>query len=80
MLTSHRLLLKYRHDARFRFGDVAVRYVDRGAPGDLSSVSGTGIRKLESFCFTVESAGRVNYIPYHRIRRITYAGETVWER
>ncbi|OPY37426.1 MAG: hypothetical protein A4E35_01342 [Methanoregula sp. PtaU1.Bin051] len=81
MLTSHGLLLKYRHDARFSFGDIGVWYVDRGAPGDRSHVSGGGIHSLDAHYFEIESVtGMKKCIPYHRIRRITYAGETVWER
>lgn len=80
MLTSHTLLLKYRHDARFSFPEVGIWYVDRGAPGNRSWAYGRNIRALDSFCFEVATATGIKTIPYHRIRRITYAGEVVWER
>ena len=79
MLTSHELLLKYWHDARFDFQDVLICYVDRGALGDRSCVFGSDIRALESYCFTISSGKDAKYIPYHRIRRILYAGDPVWE-
>lgn len=80
MLTSHRLLLKFRHDPRFSFSDISILYVDRGAPGDRSQAAGKDIRALESQYFEVESDVGVKCIPYHRIRRIAVDGETVWER
>jgi len=80
MLTSHALLLKYRHDHRFAFSDVGVWYVDRGARGDRSWAFGEDIPVLESQYFEVVSGTGSKRIPYHRIRRITYAGTVIWER
>ncbi|MGA2918073.1 DUF504 domain-containing protein [Methanoregula sp.] len=80
MLTSHELLLQYWHDPRYVFADVMVCYVDRGALGDRSCVNGSAIRVLESYYFEIGSGEITKYIPYHRIQKITYAGEPVWER
>jgi hypothetical protein len=80
MLKSHELILKYRHDGRYTFCDLQVCYVDRGALADISCVNGSDIRALEAYYFEVASEYGVKYIPYHRIRKILYAGETVWER
>ncbi len=80
MLTSHGLLLKYRHDPRFSSGEITVWYVDRGAPGNLSPVSGNDIRELVAHYFVTASVQGEKSIPYHRIRRIAYAGDVVWER
>ena len=80
MLTTHSLLLKYRHDARFSFSKVGVWYVDRGAPGDHSWAYGPYIRALESQYFEFESVTGIKCIPYHRIRRITYESLIVWDR
>jgi uncharacterized protein len=80
MLTSHNLLLKFWHDSRYVFSGVGVEYVDRGAPGDRSVVSGNDIRVLDSYYFEIASEPGVKYIPYHRIRKLTYNGKTVWER
>jgi uncharacterized protein (UPF0248 family) len=80
MLKSHQLLLKYRHDTRYTFCDLQVCYVDRGALADMSCVNGSEIRALEAYYFDVASEHGNKYIPYHRIRKIAYAGETIWER
>ena len=80
MLTSHELLLQFRHDARFSFEKVRVFYVDRGAPHDCSCAEGPNITSLESYYFEVASATGAKCIPYHRLRRIQYAGVTVWEK
>jgi hypothetical protein len=80
MLKSHEILLKYRHDARYEFRDLEVCYVDRGALVDISCVNGNDIRALEAYYFEVATEHGAKYIPYHRIRKILYAGEAVWER
>jgi len=80
MLTSHELLLKYYHDRRFDFPAITVCYVDRGAPGDESCVSGDRINRLGPYCFEIASPPAGTEIPYHRILRILYEGELMWDR
>lgn len=80
MLTSHRLLLKLWHDSRYVFSEVRIEYVDRGAPDDRSTVTGTNIRILDAYYFEIELDQRVKYIPYHRIRKITSNDDIVWEK
>jgi len=80
MLTSHELLLKYRHDQRFVFSDITVWYVDRGALGDRSYVHGRDIRTLDACYFEITHEDITKYIPYHRIRKIAHREETIWER
>ena len=80
MLTSHELLLKFWHDPRYVISEVSVEYVDRGAPGDRSTVSGVEIRVLDAYYFEIASGEGIKYIPYHRIRRIMYGVSTIWER
>jgi len=80
MLTSHELLLKFWHDPRYAFSEVSVEYVDRGAPGDRSTVSGMDIRVLDTYYFEIMSGMYTKYIPYHRIRKIMYGTSTIWER
>ena len=80
MRTSHALLLRLRHDAKFDFSKVSVEYVDRGAPGDRSNVQGNRIRKLEQGGMQIESEKGETYIPFHRMRRITYDGQIMWEK
>ena len=80
MLTSHELLLKFWHDPRYDFSKVQVEYVDRGAPGDRSAVSGGDIRILEAYYIEIATDQGVKYIPYHRIRKIMYEGATLWKK
>jgi uncharacterized protein (UPF0248 family) len=80
MLTSHELLLKFWHDSRYNFSEVRVEYVDRGAPGDRSAISGMDIRMLDAYYFEIASEQGMKYIPYHRIRKIMYDGTIIWER
>ncbi|MGA9100007.1 MAG: DUF504 domain-containing protein [Methanotrichaceae archaeon] len=78
MRTSHAILLRLRHDPQYDFSKASVEYVNRGAPGDRSTVQGTRILKLEQGGMEIESEQGTTFIPYHRIRRISYGGETMW--
>ncbi|MCU0629371.1 MAG: DUF504 domain-containing protein [Methanoregulaceae archaeon] len=80
MLKSHELLLKIRFDPRYEFHKVQVWFVDRGAPGDRSLVAGDEIATLESYYLEIRSKSGMKCIPYHRIRKILYAGDVIWER
>jgi uncharacterized protein len=80
MRTSHVLLLRLYHDPQYDFGKVSVEYVNRGAPGDKSAVTGDCIINLEQGGMEIESEMKTKFIPYHRIRRIAYDGKTIWEK
>ena len=80
MRTSHALLLRLLHDPQFDFRKVRVEYVDRGAPGDQSAVLGDRIIRLEQGLMEIESEMKTKFIPYHRIRRITYEERVMWEK
>lgn len=79
MRTSHAIILRLRHDPQYDFSKVSIEYVNRGAPNDRSIVQGDGISKLEKGGMEIESKKGSTFIPYHRIRRIAYDGETMWE-
>ena len=80
MRTSHALLLRLRYDPRFEFSKIRVEFINRGAPGDKSEIQGDIIIKLDGFGMEIESEQGSTLIPYHRIRRITYEGRTMWEK
>jgi len=78
MLTSHRLLQQYWHDARYDTAKVRVWYTDRGAPGDRSVAEGPDI-SLEPYYLVIRAADGEKPVPYHRILVITYDGTVVFE-
>jgi len=77
---SREILLRCYHDPAFAFADVQVCYIDRGAPGNESCVGGSRILALDSQYMEVGEEHEPSPIPYHRITRITYRGEMLWER
>lgn len=77
--------LRWREDRDF--SKVGVEYVHRGAPGDLSSVTGRDILALEPWMMVIRREGRQGSpvpgqaaIPYHRIVRVLYDGAPVFDR
>jgi uncharacterized protein (UPF0248 family) len=79
MRTSHALLLRLYHDPRYRFAEVTVCYVDRGAPGDRTCIRGERIAHLDSYYMEISSPHGPTAIPYHRIRKILYRDQILWE-
>lgn len=80
MRTSHAHLLRLYHDPQYDFQLVCVDYINRGAPGNRSAISGDRILRLESGGMVIESAIGETFIPYHRILWIQYDGNLIWER
>ncbi|GAB6286802.1 MAG: hypothetical protein STSR0009_30050 [Methanoregula sp.] len=78
MLTSHKLLQQYWHDDRYDIGNVQVWYINRGAPNDRSSVSGSDI-SLEPYYMSIRTIDGDKPVPYHRILLITYEGMVKFE-
>jgi len=78
MRTSHAILLRLRHDPQYNLSRASVEYVNRGAPGDRSVVQGKRILKLDQGGMEIESDLGMAFIPYHRIRKISYDGKTLW--
>jgi len=56
--------------------EAVIWYIHRGAPGDTRCVNGARISSLERYYFETDEAS----IPYHRILRIDYRGETLFEK
>ncbi len=77
MVTARDILNRLKWKEGESIGEALVFYVHRGAPGDSKAISGDEIVKLEKFCFEL---GTGTCIPYHRVYKITYRGETVFER
>lgn len=56
--------------------DAIIWYIHRGAPGDNIRISGGAVKSLGSMFFETDEAS----IPYHRILRIDYRGEVLFEK
>lgn len=56
--------------------DAVIWYVHRGAPGNNLRISGRSVRSLGRVFFETADAS----IPYHRVLRIDYRGETLFEK
>jgi len=80
MRTSHALLLRLIHDPQYDLSKARIEYLNRGAPGDRSTFSGEEIIKIEQGIIEISSGLETKFIPIHRIRRISYQGETLWEK
>ncbi|HNS83172.1 MAG TPA: DUF504 domain-containing protein [Methanolinea sp.] len=80
MRKSREILLRCYHDPAFVFSNVQVCYIDRGAPGNESCVPGERIHALDSQYMEIGEGPESSPIPYHRITRIMYQGEVLWER
>jgi uncharacterized protein (UPF0248 family) len=79
MRRSHELLLRLFHDPQFRIDDATICYVDRGAPEDRTCVRGDQIARLDSYYMEISSPHGLTAIPYHRIRKILYRDQILWE-
>ncbi len=55
--------------------EAKITYLHRGAAGDRLSIDGSDIVELERSFFVTEEAK----IPYHRIRRIEYRGQVLFD-
>lgn len=76
MTTPRKILneLKWREDRDLSKAE--IWYVHRGAPDDTMIIAGSAIRELESAFFQTDEA----MIPYHRIFKIVYEKEVLFER
>ena len=77
---SQALLLRFFHDPQYDFSQVRVDYINRGSPGDRSSVFGSDIVSLGSSGMEIQSEDGEKHIPFHRVLRICYQGVATWER
>lgn len=66
--------LKWREDRDL--AKAKIYYVHRGSPGNEKIISGLDIQDMENSFFSTAEA----MIPYHRIFRIDYDDETIFQR
>ncbi len=67
--------IMWRYDIR----TCRVYFIHRGVPGDTRIVDGSAIKHIEGSHLVLEGFPQDVYIPYHRIFRIEYNGEVVYE-
>lgn len=76
MVYPREVLNRIRWTEGESLGDATIWCVHRGAPGDYLKIPGREIRSLGRGFFEMDDAS----IPYHRILRIDYRGETLFEK
>jgi uncharacterized protein (UPF0248 family) len=76
MVYPRELLNKLKWTAGESLDDAVIWYLHRGAPGDMIAARGSEIQSLERGFFETGEA----VIPYHRILRIEYRGEVIFDK
>lgn len=56
-----------------------IYYIDRGSPGDISIVEGSQIKDINKRFLILEGIPQEKCIPYHRITKIEYDNEIIFE-
>ena len=78
--SKHPRLLLNEIKWRFDLGKCKVYYIHSGAPGDMRVVDGTEIKNIERGFLILKGVEQDVYIPYHRIFRIDFEEQTIFER
>jgi uncharacterized protein (UPF0248 family) len=65
---------------RFDLAKCKIYYIHRGAPGDVKIVEGSTIKNIERSFLVLEGDFEDVYIPYHRIFRIEFDNEIIFEK
>ena len=72
------ILNKIKWDGRMDFDQLEVVYLHRGAPNDLKTICGREIVNIGTSFLSLKAEGAE--IPHHRIVKILYKGEVLFER
>jgi len=65
---------------RFDLAKCKIYYIHRGAPGNVKIVEGSTIKNIERSFLVLEGDFEDAYIPYHRIFRIEFDNEIIFEK
>jgi hypothetical protein len=76
MVYPREVLNKLRWTESRSLDDAVIWYVHRGVPGDVKRITGDRIVSLGKVFFDTDEAT----IPYHRILRIDWRGQTLFEK
>jgi len=74
------ILNKIKWDERMDFEQLEVVYLHRGAPNDLKRISGREIVHIGTSFLSLSLKEEGAEIPHHRIVKILYKGEVLFER
>ena len=74
------ILNKVKWDERMDFDQLEVVYLHRGAPDDLKRIYGREIVNIGKSFLSLSLKGEGAEIPHHRIIKILYEGEVLFER
>jgi uncharacterized protein (UPF0248 family) len=77
---KHPRLLLNEIKWRFDLSRCRVYYVHRGAPGDMKIVEGSEIKNIERGFLILIGEMQDVYIPYHRIFRIDFNDQIIFQR
>jgi len=76
MVYPREVLNKLKWSEGKSFEDATIWYIHRGAPGDIRTIYGRDVKNLGPGFFETSDST----IPYHRILRIEYMGEVVFDK
>ncbi|MBU4220376.1 MAG: DUF504 domain-containing protein [Euryarchaeota archaeon] len=65
---------------RFDLSKCRIHYIHRGAPGNINIVDGSMIKNIDKSFLVLQGILEDAYIPYHRITRIEYNDQIIFDR
>lgn len=65
---------------RFDLSKCRINHIHRGAPGNIKVVDGSMIKNIDKSFLVLEGIQEDVYIPYHRITRIEYDNQIIFDR
>lgn len=80
MFTIRETLNKIKWSTKGGLSDCEIIITHRGAPGDIKTIQGRGIKDVAPRALIIEEDGEEIIIPFHRIRQIRKGGLVVWQK
>lgn len=77
---AKKILDEYRWSPYKSLMNLKIKYIHRGAKGDVKVIGGRDIKFLEKSFFVIENEGKEVRIPYHRILEIWDGDRIVWRK
>ena len=65
---------------RFDISKCRIFHIHRGAPGNVKVVDGSMIKSIDTSFLVLQGILEDVYIPYHRITRIEYDNQIIFDR